>query len=64
MDPNGRATGEHSMGWIAWILPPSQTLLLFESFHSLMLLSLFIGKAHLVPFSLFHFSPNITSGMY
>lgn len=38
-------------------------LLHFESFHSLMLLSLFIGEAHLVPFPPFHFSPNIASGM-
>lgn len=63
MDPNSRATGEHSTVWIVWILPPSQTLLHFESFHSLMLLSLFIGEAHLVPFPPFHFSPNIASGM-
>jgi len=56
MDPNNRATGKHSMGWIAWIL------LRLESFHSLMLLSLFVGEAHLVPFSLFHFSSGIAGG--
>lgn len=37
--------------------------LCFESFHSLVLLSLFIGEAHLVPFPPFHFSPSIASGM-
>lgn len=50
-------------GRMAWILPSSQTLLPFQSFHSFMLLSLLIGKAHLVPFPPFHFSPNTDSRM-
>lgn len=63
MDPNSMAIGEHNMVWIAWISPPSQTLLLFELFHSLMLLSLSVGEAHLVSFPPSHFSPNTASGM-
>lgn len=63
MDPNSRATGDHGMVRMAWILPPSQVSLHFESFHSLILISLFIGEAHLVPFPLFHFGLNIASGM-
>lgn len=56
MDPNGELqVTQH--GRMAWILPSSQTLL------PLMLLSLLIGKAHLVPFPPFHFSPNADSGM-
>lgn len=50
-------------GRMAWILPSSQTLLPFQSFHSFTLLSLLTGKAHLVPFPPFHFSPNTDSGM-
>lgn len=48
---------------IAYILVSNQTLLCFLSFHSLVLLSLFTGKVHLVPFSLLHFSPNIAGRM-
>lgn len=50
-------------GSMAGILPSGQTLLSLQSFHSLMLLSLLIAKAHLVPCSPFHFSPNTDSAM-
>lgn len=52
---------QHGMDCLDFTSQPN--FLHFESFHSLKLLYLFVGEAHLVPFPLFHFSPNIASGM-